>query len=187
MARSIANAAVELFERNGVVATTVDDIAAAAGISRTTFFRHCPGKEAAVLVDDAGFEDELVSAAESASPQSPRAALEHAWRAMISAFDDDADGRSRFLRVRRLMKSNPALLAAGLQRNAALVDRLADSLHERAGLASLDARAVAESHSLMMQLTFDEWVRRIDDDRGATLRAVHEDVVAALARSTAGA
>lgn len=54
-------------------------------------------------------------------------------------------------------------------------------------MASLDARAVAESHSLMMQLTFDEWVRRIDDDRGATLRAVHEDVVAALARSTAGA
>ena len=57
----IAITAVDLFERNGFSATTIDDIATAAGISRTTFFRHCATKEAAVLVDDAGLESELIT------------------------------------------------------------------------------------------------------------------------------
>lgn len=185
MARSIANAAVELFERDGVTATTVEDIAAAAGISRTTFFRHCPGKEAAVLVDDGGFEAELVAAAASATIDHPRRALEDAWNAMTDAFDADPEGYDRFLRVRRLMKDNPSLVAAGLQRNAALAERIAQALHDSAGLPQLDAHAVAESFAAMMHLTFDEWVRRVDQKiAGVTLRAVHDDVIAAFARAT---
>jgi len=125
MARSIAKAAVELFERDGVAATTVDDIAAAAGISRTTFFRHCPGKEAAVLVDDAGFESELIAAAASATAEEPLGTLEDAWRTMIDGFDGDPEGHDRFLRVRRLMSHHPSLESAGLQRNAALAARIA--------------------------------------------------------------
>ncbi len=77
MTRAIAHAAVVLFERNGVAATTVDDIAAAAGISRTTFFRNCPSKEAAVLVDDAGLETPLLEVA--AASVHPRQDLEDAW------------------------------------------------------------------------------------------------------------
>lgn len=183
MTRAIANAAVELFERDGFAATTVDDIAAAAGISRTTFFRYSPGKEAAVLVDDAGFEIDLIAAAESASPNHPSRALENAWAAMTEVFDTDPEGYNRFLRVRRLMNHNPSLLAAGLQRQAELSHRIIHALHERAGLQELDARAVAESFAVMMHLTLDEWVRRIDQGRpGVTLRAAHADVLAAFAR-----
>lgn len=43
--------AVELFEREGFEATSVADIAAAAGISRATFFRQVGGKEDAVFAD----------------------------------------------------------------------------------------------------------------------------------------
>jgi len=188
MTRVIANAAVALFERDGVTATTVDDIAAAAGISRTTFFRHCAGKEAAVLVDDAGLEAELIAVAEQASSLHPRQDLEHAWDEMTALFDADAAGHDRFLRVRRLMNHNPSLMAAGLQRDAGLTAHITTALHEQAGLAELDAHAVAEGFSVSMRITFDEWLRRID--RGSadvSLRTVYREVRDALTRAASGA
>ncbi len=188
LARTIALAAVDLFERDGFSATTIDDIAAAAGISRTTFFRHCATKEAAVLVDDAGLESELLAAASQASPEHPLRDLEHTWDAMTAVFDDDPEGHDRFLRVRRLMKANSGLHAAGLERDARLTARIAEALIETPALSALDAHAVAESFALGMRLTFDEWVRRADNAAGAhpRLRDVYPQVRAALARAATG-
>lgn len=44
--------ALRLFRDRGYAETTVDDIAAAAEVSRSTFFRYFSGKEQAVLYDD---------------------------------------------------------------------------------------------------------------------------------------
>ena len=43
--RELERVALDLFARNGFAATTVDDIARAAGISRRTFFRYYSSKE----------------------------------------------------------------------------------------------------------------------------------------------
>lgn len=182
LARSIAIAAVELFEQNGFQATTIDDIAATSGISRTTFFRHCATKEAAVLVDDAGLETDLLEAASGAASQHPLRDLETAWERMAALFDEDHEGHNRFLRVRRLMRQHSALLAAGLERDARLTAQLAERLTHDAGLAPLDAHAVAESFSLGMRLSFDEWVRAVDadPDRPAPLTDIYTQVRAAL-------
>ncbi len=49
--RALATAALELFASNGYEATTVDDIAARAGVSPRTFFLHFPTKAAAAYPD----------------------------------------------------------------------------------------------------------------------------------------
>jgi AcrR family transcriptional regulator len=185
LSRTVANAAVDLFERNGFSATTIDDIAAAAGISRTTFFRYCATKEAAVLVDDAGLEAELLAAASAVSSSRPLRELHGAWAAMTGVFDADPDGHNRFLRVRRLMRDNPALLAAGLERDARLTEHIAAALADKAGLPALDAHAVAESFALGMRLAFDEWVRRAENPAASPppLNEVYQDVLAALSRA----
>lgn len=189
LARTIAVTAVDLFERNGFTATTIEDIASAAGISRTTFFRHCATKEAAVLVDDAGLESELIATAEQASDR-PLHQLETAWETMTTVFDSDPEGHDRFLRVRRLMRDNPALLAAGLERDARLTEQISAALTNGPGLDSLDAYAVAESFALGMRLTFDEWVRRTDQDPSSpppALNDVYQHVREALARANGNA
>jgi AcrR family transcriptional regulator len=51
MRRELAAAAMELFATKGYEATTVDEIAATAGVARRTFFRHFRAKEEAIFPD----------------------------------------------------------------------------------------------------------------------------------------
>ncbi|RKN07065.1 TetR family transcriptional regulator [Streptomyces radicis] len=57
--RRLAAAAMELFATKGYEATTVDEIAATAGVARRTFFRHFRSKEEAIFPDH---DDTLVRA-----------------------------------------------------------------------------------------------------------------------------
>ncbi|MCP3819128.1 TetR family transcriptional regulator [Streptomyces sp. A3M-1-3] len=59
MRRELATAAMELFATKGYEATTVDEIAAAAGVARRTFFRHFRSKEEAIFPDH---DDTLIRA-----------------------------------------------------------------------------------------------------------------------------
>ncbi len=59
MRRELAAAAMELFAAKGYEATTVDEIAAQAGVARRTFFRHFRSKEEAIFPDH---DDTLVRA-----------------------------------------------------------------------------------------------------------------------------
>lgn len=51
MRRELAAAAMELFATKGYEETTVDEIAATAGVARRTFFRHFRSKEEAIFPD----------------------------------------------------------------------------------------------------------------------------------------
>ncbi|MDI3407003.1 TetR family transcriptional regulator [Streptomyces cavernicola] len=59
MRRELATAAMELFATKGYEATTVDEIAATAGVARRTFFRHFRSKEEAIFPDH---DDTLIRA-----------------------------------------------------------------------------------------------------------------------------
>ncbi|MCB5169204.1 TetR family transcriptional regulator [Streptomyces bambusae] len=71
MRRELAAAAMELFATKGYEATTVDEIAAAAGVARRTFFRHFRSKEEAIFPD----HDDTLTRAEAVLDAAP--ASEH--------------------------------------------------------------------------------------------------------------
>ncbi|MBG6181300.1 TetR family transcriptional regulator [Arthrobacter sp. CAN_A1] len=54
--RRLVDAALVLFDKDGYTATTVDDIAARAGVTARTFFRYFPDKDEVLFADD----DELL-------------------------------------------------------------------------------------------------------------------------------
>jgi AcrR family transcriptional regulator len=68
MRRELAAAAMELFATKGYEATTVDEIAAAAGVARRTFFRHFRSKEEAIFPDH---EETLVRVADLLAASDP--------------------------------------------------------------------------------------------------------------------
>ncbi|HEX5567865.1 MAG TPA: TetR family transcriptional regulator, partial [Streptomyces sp.] len=67
MRRELAAAAMELFATKGYEETTVDEIAAAAGVARRTFFRHFRSKEEAIFPD----HDDTLERAEAVLDAAP--------------------------------------------------------------------------------------------------------------------
>ncbi len=76
--------AFELFARRGFDDTTVDDIAAAAGIGRRTFFRYFPSKNDLVWGD---FEEHLLRLRELLAGSDPRAPMTDALRRAVVEFN----------------------------------------------------------------------------------------------------
>ncbi|NGN64676.1 TetR family transcriptional regulator [Streptomyces sp. A7024] len=66
MRRELAAAAMELFATKGYEATTVDEIAAAAGVARRTFFRHFRSKEEAIFPDHDDTLDRVIAVLDAA-------------------------------------------------------------------------------------------------------------------------
>ena len=75
--RTIQEQALRLFTANGYDRTTVQDIAAAAGVSHMTFFRYFPTKEDVVLSDD---YDPMIAALIGSRPAENQPWPQFAWR-----------------------------------------------------------------------------------------------------------
>ena len=105
--RHLVAAAAELFTERGYDETTVDDIAAAAGVGRRTFFRYFLGKEDALSPDHERGLARISEVFSRAHPDEPLPSL--ALRAAETVFDlytdDPAVARLRFA----LVGSVPAL------------------------------------------------------------------------------
>lgn len=80
----ILESALEVFSRTGFAASRVDDISAAAGISRATFYRYFDGKDDVfdALVDL--MSNEVIGAAEHAGAVTPDAAGRQTLRTWIA-------------------------------------------------------------------------------------------------------
>jgi len=121
---------MRLFLEKGYDETTVEEIAAAADISPSTFFNYFPNKEAVVFTDDL---DPLILAAFDAQPSglSPIAALRNAMVDVFSKLspDDEAVMRERM----RLMAGEPELQAGMLAQFADLVRQIAELMAHRVG------------------------------------------------------
>jgi AcrR family transcriptional regulator len=105
--RELVAAAIRLFRDRGYEETTVDDIAAAAGVGRRTFFRYFPSKEDAISPDHEVGLARVAEVFDSAHPAEPTAAL--VVRAGETVFDLYADDPQLSVQRFRLTHEVPAL------------------------------------------------------------------------------
>jgi AcrR family transcriptional regulator len=105
--RELLAAAVRLFRAQGYEETTVDDIAAAAGVGRRTFFRYFRSKEDAISPDHEAALARVAEVFESARATEPIASV--ALRAGETVFDLYTDDPDISLERFRLTHEVPAL------------------------------------------------------------------------------
>lgn len=122
--------ALRLFRERGYAATTVGQIAEAAGVSQSTFFRYFASKEDAVLRDvyDAQIVGEFAAQPPDLSPLRAACAAIHAVYARMSG-DDATRERERHL----LIRSTPELRSRLVDSLGEGIRTLADTAAERAG------------------------------------------------------
>ncbi|MFI6078034.1 TetR family transcriptional regulator [Actinoplanes sp. NPDC051343] len=139
---AIREAAMTLFEQQGYGATTVEQIAEAAEVSPSTFFRYFPTKEAVVITDD---WDPLIADVIRSQPPEVSAvdALMAGIRAVILTATPEDMAAER--RRQRLFQDVPELRSRYMQQMTDAIDMFAGVLAERAGRATPDLaqRAVA--------------------------------------------
>ncbi|MEU1474102.1 TetR family transcriptional regulator [Streptomyces sp. NPDC005760] len=155
----LARTAIELFAAKGFDDTTLDEVAAAAGVSRRTLFNYFRNKEDLALsgLDEQG---ELIAArlAERPADEDPWTALRAAFQ-VLEEIDIPAEGRLEFI---TLLFANDSLRAGHAEKQARWQDLFAPHIEPRlpdSDRRTLQARAIAAAAIVCMQAANEEWVR----------------------------
>lgn len=174
----LAQVASDLFRREGFDKVTVTDLAAAAGVSRSTFLRYFGSKEDAVLgaLDAQG---DQVAAALRARPadEDDWTALRHALDTIIEPYRRDPAGA---LATTRLVMGTPALCARQREKRHGWRPALAQALAERAdtpGSSMLAVSVKAAAALDCMNIALDHWTA---SDGRLDLVALLDEAFAAL-------
>ncbi|NDL58032.1 TetR/AcrR family transcriptional regulator [Phytoactinopolyspora mesophila] len=169
--RMIQSHAVRLFTENGYDATTVTDVAEAAGVSPMTVYRHFPTKEDLVLIDDhVRLVAERMAATSAAQPlvrRISRALIDGAATLTGGSRGDRPTTAGQFLLARlRLMITTPALRARHLDSNYALQQAIVEALGDDAADpdTAFHAHAAASACLAAMHTALVRWA----EDDGQT-------------------
>src|ERR1700737_4393775 len=147
--------AVALFLDRGFEATTLDDIAAAADISRRSFFHYFTSKEDVVFAWQEESAAALIAAvAARPANESMLAAAENAIYAMVRQLKP-----GEAMAIARLKRDNPALQARDQVKHEKLGRARAEALGKRAGHKTerLKARLVAMIATGVMRIGGESW------------------------------
>lgn len=155
--RAVQEHALRLFLEQGYEATTVEQIAAAAGVSHMTFFRHFPTKKSVVETDD--HDPMLVELIRSGpAGEDPVESVRRAVTAGLAA-SLPAD-RDALLQRTRLILTTPALRAHQADNQHATAELFAGAVVERDGLdaAPYALRVQTEAMVAVLTVALREWV-----------------------------
>jgi len=124
----ISEAAIALFLERGFDATTIDDIAAAADVSKRSFFDYFPTKEDVIFAWQDGFGESLAAAvAERPADEPLLSVIEEAFVTTVTKAIADP----RTLAIGDLICDTPALRARDQMKYAKLEQLLVDALVKR--------------------------------------------------------
>jgi AcrR family transcriptional regulator len=170
-------AAYRLFAAHGFDNVTTEQIAAAAGVSPSTFFRHIASKEELLLDQVRRGGEAIVSLLEQRpSAESPDVALARAIEARVSAFQDsETEWRAAILAAPGLLEKATVLAPDDKSQLIKLTAARmrTDSEHDTRP-ALLVHLAFAAAH-----FAFQQWVRTADDER-PPLQALVSDALQAV-------
>jgi AcrR family transcriptional regulator len=156
---AIVDAAFRLFNTAGYDATSADDIAAAAGVSRSTFFRWYGSKEAVVFPDHESLLTAISKRLASSSAESAIAAVSDAVRLVLFHYVAEGErARERY----RLTSTVPALRErelASTARYQQLFRRFISAWGDRSESSELRAELMAASVVAAHNRVLRRWLR----------------------------
>lgn len=176
----LQEAALALYSERGFDQTTAAQIAARAGLTERTFFRHFADKREVLFAGSAVLQERIVAGVAGApagdGPLDAVACGLAEAAAMLGEFRRD------FSRQRRaVIAANPELRERELAKLADYAAVVAEALHHR-GVGEPQASLAAEAGMTVLRVALEEWAIA-DDDR--TLGEVMRDAMAEL-RAMAG-
>ena len=151
----IAKTAESLFVEQGFEETTVEQIAAAVGMSSRSVSRYFPSKEDIVVGAMLRVGDDVAAALEARPPE------ETPWEAVRRAFEPALDSIAAAPARAEILATTPSLRAAVSRKQAhwteLLVPRLAARLKGPAASRELQAHAIVAAALACLGVAVSEW------------------------------
>jgi AcrR family transcriptional regulator len=173
----LQQAAIGLFVERGFEQTTVQDIAAAAGLTERTFFRHFTDKREVLFVGSDLYAATFLTGVDEAPPDATPYGLVTA-AITAAARDFFPNDRRPWSRQRQsVLDANPALQERELLKRSTLGDSLTAAFQRR-GVPEADARLAAETGVTAFHIAFRQWIA---EDEERSLLEIERDVLARMA------
>ncbi|KXP02544.1 mycofactocin system transcriptional regulator [Tsukamurella tyrosinosolvens] len=175
----LSGIAIDLFIENGFDETSVDDIAAAAGIARRTLFRYYPSKNSLAWGE---FDDHLDGLRGLLDEADGTGTLGTELRDAIVAFNQVPESeREHHRRRMHLLLTVPALQAHSMIMYADWRQVIAEHVARRLGLSPEDhtPQTLAWMALGVALAAYDQWLRRPEADLEELLRSGCELLIAA--------
>ncbi len=185
--RRLVDSAMALFAEQGFESTSVEDIAARAGVGRTTFFRHFPTKEDVVFPDHDALLEKVDARLATGSAATARTALEEASAIVLAHYLAEGETARQRYRLTRTVTPLRHRELASVHRYVRLF-----SGHLRSWLgdepdaelrAELTAAAVITAHNHVLR----GWLRGEVDDPQAALTGALDLALTPLTPTAASA
>ncbi len=171
---AIRHAALDLFTLNGFDATTVEEIAEAAGVSRRSFFRYFSSKSDLVAQQITAYGEALAEAI-SAVPRtySPLEVI----RDVVLRISAQAAQYPRSRQIMQIVRASAAAREAQISRRGEVEDRVAQAFAERFGVAPNETTPTLLASLVLsiMDVTVRVWFDQPDD---ANVSHIAEQVIA---------
>jgi len=156
----LEQAAYGLFLERGYDRTTVADIAARAGLTERTFFRHYADKREVLFGGASGLQDTLLQALDAAPATLPTI---EAVRIAVEALSALMHGRRDLARERaRIVSAHADLRERDMIKRASLTAALAQGLQRR-GVAEPAASIAADMGIGVFYVGFGRWIDAPDE------------------------
>jgi len=159
--KRLERAALELFVDQGFADTTVPQIAARAGLTTRTFFRHFADKREVLFAGDEELPALVAELwADTPADLAPIAAIEHGLTTVARArFEDNYD----YLRTRRaVVAADESLRERELRKRSVLADAIHDGFLSR-GVDEPAAALAAGVAVIVLDVALDRWLDSTDD------------------------
>jgi AcrR family transcriptional regulator len=148
-------AAAELFTERGFDDTTAADIAARAGVTERTFFRHFPDKREVLFAGGERLQG-CVNQAIAAAP-ADLSPLEVALAGVVATAPIFNEMREHSVRRSAIIAAHPSLQERELLKLASMTDATAAALRER-GVQEPTATLAARSAVTVFHVAFGRWI-----------------------------
>jgi AcrR family transcriptional regulator len=175
----LQTAALDLYLREGFEQTTVAQIAASAGVTERTFFRHFGDKREVLFPGQGEFEHGFLDGiAKAPRGGSPLAMVGAALQSAAAFFPEDRHEWSR--KRARVILANPALQEREQLKLSALASALAGALRLR-GVQDPAAILAAQSGVTVFHVAFAQWLA---EEERRPFAQIQQDVLRELTALT---